>query len=50
MKSEECSEELSMMNSHHSSQSRSQEEVIINSSRSEITKNFNFCNCNVNIL
>ena len=26
----------------------SQEEVIINSSRSEITKNFNFFNCNVN--
>ena len=29
--------------------SLSQEEVIINNSRSEITKNFNFFNCNVNI-
>ena len=45
------SEELSVMNSHQSSPvlSLSQEEVIINSSRSEITKNFNFFNCNVNI-
>ena len=47
----ELSEELSVMNSHQSSPvlSLSQEEVIINSSRSEITKNFNFFNCNVNI-
>ena len=47
----ELSEELPVMNSHQSSPvlSLSQEEVIINSSRSEITKNFNFFNCNVNI-
>ena len=47
----EVSKELSVMNSHQSSfvLSLSQEEVIINSSRSEITKNFNFFNCNVNI-
>ena len=47
----EVSEELSVMNSHQSSPvlSLSQEEVIINSSRSEIKKNFNFFNCNVNI-
>lgn len=47
----ELSEELSVMNSHQSSPvlSLSQEEVIINSSRSEIMKNFNFFNCNVNI-
>ena len=47
----EVSEELSVMNSHQSSPvlSFSQEEVIINSSRSDITKNFNFFNCNVNI-
>ena len=47
----EVSEKLSVMNSHQSSPvlSLSQEEVIINSSRSEITKNFNFFNCNVNI-
>ena len=47
----ELSEELSVMNSHQSSPvlSLSQEEVIINSSRSEITKNFNFFNCNVYI-
>ena len=39
----EVSEELSVMNSHQSSPvlSLSQEEVILNSSRSEITKNFN---------
>ena len=39
------------MNSHQSSPvlSLSQEEVIINSSRSQITKNSNFFNCNVNI-
>ena len=47
----EVSKELSFMNSHQSSPvpSLSQEEVIINSSRTEITKNFNFFNCNVNI-
>ena len=47
----QLSEELSVMNSHQSSPvlSLSQEEVIINSSGSEITKNFNFFNCNVNI-
>ena len=46
-----CKTELSAMNSHQSSPvlSFSQEEVIINSSRSDITKNFNFFNCNVNI-
>ena len=45
------SEELSVMNSHQSSRVLSllQKEVIINSSCSEITKNFNFFNCNVNI-
>ena len=39
------------MNSHQSSPVLrfSQEEVIINSSRSEITENFSFFNCNVNI-
>ena len=47
----QLSEELSVMNSHQSSAvlSLSQGEVIINSSGSEITKNFNFFNCNVNI-
>jgi len=47
----EVSEELSVMNSHQPSpvHSLSQEDVTINSSRSEITKNFNFFNCNVNI-
>jgi len=47
----EVSEELSVMNSHQSSPvlSLSQEEVIINSARSEITKNFHFFNCNINI-
>lgn len=49
----DVSEELSVMNSHQSSPilSLSQEEIIINSSRSgfEITKNFNFFNCNVHI-
>ena len=47
----EVSEELSVMNSHQSSPilSLSQEEVIINSSRSDIRKNSNFFNCNVNI-
>ena len=45
----EVSEELSIMNSHQSSPvlSLSQEEVIINSSRSEITKNINFFNLTV---
>ena len=44
----EVSEELSVINSHHSSPFLilSQEEAIINSSCSEITKNFNFFNCN----
>ena len=47
----EVSEELSVINSYQSSPILSllQEEVIINSSRSEITKNFNFFECNVNI-
>ena len=47
----EVSEELSVINSHQSSPvlSFSQEEVTINSSRSDITKNFNFFTCNVNI-
>ena len=47
----EVSEELSVMNSHQSSPvlSLTQKEVLINSSRSKITKNFNFFNCNVNI-
>ena len=47
----QLSEELSVMNSHQSSPvlSLSQEEVVINSSGSEITKNVNFFNCNVNI-
>ena len=47
----EVRKELSVMNPNQSSPilSLSQEEVIINSSRSEITKNFNFFNCNVNI-
>ena len=42
----EVSDESSVMNSHQSSPvlSLSQEKVIINSSRSEITKNFNFFN------
>ena len=42
--------ELLVMNSHQSSPilSFSKEEVIINSSRSDITKKFNFLNCNVN--
>jgi len=44
------SEELSVMISHQSSPILSlSQEVIISSSRSEITKNFNFFNCNVNI-
>ena len=47
----EVSEELSVMNSNQSSAvlSLTQEEVIINNARSEITKNFNFFNCNVNL-
>ena len=47
----EVRKELSVMNPNQSSPilSLSQEEVIINNSRSEITKNFNFFNCNVNI-
>ena len=47
----EVRKELSVMNPNKSSPilSLSQEEVIINNSRSEITKNFNFFNCNVNI-
>ena len=46
----EVSEELSVMNSHQSSPVLSfSQEVIINSSRSDIMKNFNFFNCNVNI-
>ena len=47
----ELSEELLVMNSHQSSPvlSLSPEEVIIKSSHSEVTKNFNFFNCNVNI-
>ena len=42
---------IARVNSHQSSPvlSLSQEEVIINSSRSEITKNFNFFNCDINI-
>lgn len=44
----EVSEQLSVMNSHQSSPVLSLSQVIINSSRSEITKNFNFFNCNVN--
>lgn len=45
------SKELSVINSHHSSPvlNLSQQEVIISSFRSEITKNFSFLNCNVNI-
>ena len=47
----EVRKELSVMNPNQSSPilSLSQGEVIINNSRSEITKNFNFFNCNVNI-
>ena len=47
----EVRKELSVMNPNQSSPilSLSQEEVILNNSRSEITKNFNFFNCNVNI-
>ena len=47
----EVREELLVMKPNQSSPilSLSQEEVIINNSRSEITKNFNFFNCNVNI-
>ena len=49
----EVSEELSVMNSHQSSPvlSLSKEDVIINSSRSDIciTKNFNLFNFNLNI-
>ena len=47
----EVNEELSFMNSHQSSPVLSflQDKVIINSSCLEITKNFNFFNCNVNI-
>ena len=47
----EVRKELSVMNPNQSSPilSLSQEEVIINNSRSEITKNFNFFNCNVSI-
>ena len=43
--------ELSVTNPHQSSPvlSLSQEDVIINSSLSEITKNFNFFNCNVKV-
>ena len=45
------SEELSVINSHRSSPvlNLSQQEVIISSFRSEITKNFSFLNCNVSI-
>ena len=44
------SAELSVMNPNQSSPILSlSQEVIINNSRSEITKNFNFFNCNVNI-
>ena len=48
----EVRKELSVMNPNQSSPilNLSQEEaVIINNSRSEIAKNFNFFNCNVNI-
>ena len=45
----ELSKELSVMNSQLSSPVLNLSQVIINSSRSEITKNFNFFNCNVNI-
>ena len=47
----EVRKELSVMNPNQSSPilSLSQEEVIINNSRSEITKNFNFFNYNVSI-
>ena len=47
----EVRKELSVVNPNLSSPilSLSQEEVIINNSRSEITKNFNFFNCNVSI-